>query len=53
MLKLGFSMNSNKGVLVYVADLEVGMPIIANNNMLSSALVVVLLTRNNITVCAT
>ena len=46
-------MNSNKGVLIYVADLKVGATTITNTDLLPSAPVSFLLARNDVTVGAT
>lgn len=52
-LQLGVGMNSNKGVLISVADPEVGAAITANIDLLPSAPASILLARNDITVGAT
>lgn len=52
-LQLGFGMNSNEGVLISVADLEVGAAITANMDLLPSAPASFLLARNDVTVGAT
>lgn len=52
-LQLGLGMNSNEGVLISVANLEVGTSITANVDLLPSAPASFLLARNDVTVGAT
>ena len=52
-LQLGFGMDSDEGVLVSVADPEVGLAISAHMDLLPSASVSFLLARNDVTVGAT
>lgn len=52
-LQLGLSMNSNEGVLISVADLEVGVAITSDMDLLTSAPASFFLARNDVAVGAT
>ena len=52
-LQLGVGMNSNKGVLISVADLEVSASVTANMDLPSSAPASLLLAGNDVAVGAT